>query len=113
MERLQIPKFNGDKTKFEYFWAAFSTIVDDSNEPSKYKMIRLKSCLEDKAAEAIARRGFSKEAYEEAKKTLKRKFGGGRRQIQNYLDELRNMPSLRERNLEDVEKFTDHWLALS
>ena len=31
MERLQIPKFNGDKTKFEYFWAAFSTIVDDSN----------------------------------------------------------------------------------
>ena len=111
IERLQIPKFNGDKTKFEYFWAAFSTIVDGSNEPSKYKMIRLKSCLEDKAAEAIARLGFSKEAYEEAKMTLKRKFGGSRRQVQNYLDELQNMPSLRERNLEDIEKFTDHLVS--
>ena len=74
-------------------------------------MIRLKSCLEGKAEEAISRLGLSDEAYEEAKKILKRKFGGVRRQVQNYLDELRNMPPLRERNIDDIERFTDHLVS--
>ena len=103
----QIPKFKGDKTKFEYFWAAFTTIIDESHEPPKYKMIRLKACLEGKAKEAIAKLGFSADAYEEAKKTLKRKFGGDQHQIQNYLDKLRKMAPLQERNIDEVEKFTD------
>ena len=97
----------GDKTEFEYFWAAFTTMIDESDNPPKYKMIRLKASLEGKAEEAIAKLGFSAEAYEEAKKTVKRKFGGDRRQIQNYLDELRRMAPLQERNIDEVEKFTD------
>ena len=108
MQPIHIPKFKGDKTKFEYFWAAFTTIFDDSDELSKYKMIRLKLCLEGKTEEAIAKLGFSEEAYEEAKVPLERKFGGDRRQIQNYLDELRNMKPLQEREIENVEKFTDY-----
>ena len=107
MQSIHIPKFKGDKTKFEYFWAAFTTIVDDSDKPLKYKMIRLKSCLEGKAGEAIAKLEFSKGAYKEAKATLKRKFDGDRWQIQNYLDELRNMKPLQELEIENVEKFTD------
>ena len=55
-------KFDGDKTKFEYFWAAFTTIVDESSEPSKYKMVQLKANFEDKAAEAVEKLGYSKEA---------------------------------------------------
>ena len=69
-------------------------------------MIRWKACLEGKAEEAIAELGFSAEAYEEAKEK-KGKFGGDRRQIQNYLDELRTMAPLQERNIGEVEKFTD------
>ena len=98
MERVKIPKFIGEKTKFEYFWAAFSAITDHSNKPSKYEMVRLKLCFEGKAEEAIARLGFSDEAYEKAKRTVRRKFGGERQQIQNYVDELRNMPPIRERS---------------
>ena len=108
MQPIHIPKFKGDKTKFEYFWAAFTTIVDDSDELLKSKMIRLKSCLKGKAEEAIAKLGFSEEAYEEAKATLKRKSGGDRRQIQNCLDELRNMKPLQEQEIENIEKFTEH-----
>ena len=106
MQPINIPKFNGDKTTFEYFWAAFTTIIDESNE--KYKMIRLKSCLEGKAADAIEKLGYSDVAYEEAKKTLQRKFGGRRRQIQNYLDIMRNITPLQKANIEDFDKFTDH-----
>ena len=49
LERIKLPKFNGDKTKFENFWATVESIVDETDEPAKYKMIRLKSCLEGKA----------------------------------------------------------------
>ena len=90
-----------------YFWTAFESIVDDSDEPTKYKMIRLKACLQGKAEESISRLGFSEEAYEEAKKTLKRRFGGERRQLQNYLEEVRRIKSIQEGNVQEVEKFAD------
>ena len=76
LEWIRLPKFHGDKTKFEYFWATFESIVDETDEPAKYKMIPLKSCLEGKAEEAISKLGFSEEAYKEAKNTSKRRFGG-------------------------------------
>ena len=67
LERFKWPTFNGDKTKFESFWATFESIVDHTDEPAKYKMIQFKTCLEGKAGDAISRLGFSEEAYEEAK----------------------------------------------
>ena len=102
-----MPTFSGDKTKFEYFWTAFESIVDDSDEPAKYKMIRLKACLQGKAEESISKLGFSEEAYEEAKKTLKRRFGGERRQLQNYLEEVKRIKSIQEGNVHELEKFAD------
>ncbi|XP_068739158.1 uncharacterized protein [Montipora capricornis] len=70
-------------------------------------MIRLKSCLEGKAEEAISRLEFSGEAYEEAKNTLKRRFGGERRQLQNYLEEIKKIRPLQEGNIQELEKFAD------
>ena len=107
MERIRLPKFNGDKTKFEYFWATFESIVDETDEPAKYKMIRLKSCLEGKAEEAISKLGFSEEAYKEAKNTLKRRFGGERRQLQNYLEDVKKIKPLQEGSIQELEKFAD------
>ena len=52
--------------------------MDDSDELAKYK-IRLKACLQGKTEEAILKLGFSEEVYEEAKRTLKQRFGGERR----------------------------------
>ena len=44
-ERIKLPKFNGDKIRFKNFWATFESIVDETDEPAKYKIIRLKTCL--------------------------------------------------------------------
>ena len=107
LERIRLPKFNGDKTKFEYFWATFESIVDETDEPAKYKMIRLKSCLEGKAEEAISKLGFSEDAYREAKNTLKRRFGGERRQLQNYLEDVKKIKPLQEGSIQELEKFAD------
>ena len=45
LERIQILKFDGDKSKFESFWAAFSAIVDETREQdsrlvSKEKLLK-------------------------------------------------------------------------
>ena len=81
--------------------------MDETDEPAKYKMIRLKSCLEGKAEETISILGFSGEAYEEAKNTLRRRFGGERRQLQNYLEEIKKIWPLQEGNIQELEKFAD------
>ena len=58
-------------------------------------MIRLKSSLEGKA-NAISKLGLSEEAYKTAKNTLKRRFGGERRQLQNYLKDVKKIKPLQE-----------------
>ena len=70
-------------------------------------MIRLKSCPEGKAEEAISKLGFSEEAYKEAKNTLKRRFGGERRQLQNYLEDVKKIKPLQEGSIQELEKFAD------
>ena len=88
--------------------------MDDSEEPAKYKVIRLKACLQGKAEESISELGFSVEAlgfsveaYEEAKNTLKRIFGGVRRKLQNYLEEVKRIKPVQEGNVQELEKFAD------
>ena len=51
--------------------------------------------------------GFSEVAYEEAKNTLKQRFGWGRRQLQNYLEEIKEIRPLQEGNIHELEKFAD------
>ncbi|CAB4009494.1 Hypothetical predicted protein, partial [Paramuricea clavata] len=45
--------------------------------------------------------------YNEAKDILKYKFGGQRRQLQAYLDQLENMPTLKNNDIQSFEKFAD------
>ena len=64
LERIRLTRLNSKN-----FWATFESIVGETDEPAKYKMIRLKSCLEGKTEDTISRLGLSGEAYEEAKNT--------------------------------------------
>ena len=59
--------FSGNKTKFEYSSTTFQSIVDDSDEITRYQMIWLKSYLHGKAEESISKLSFSDEVYKEAK----------------------------------------------
>ena len=102
LERIKLPKFNGDKSRFQNFWATFESIVDETDEPAKYKMLRLKTCLEGKAEEAISKLGFADEAYAEAKSILKRRFGGER-----SLEEIKKVKPLQEGNIQELQRFAD------
>ena len=37
LERIKLQTFNGDKTKFETFWATFESIVDETDKPPNIK----------------------------------------------------------------------------
>ena len=63
LERIQIPKFSGDKMKYSTWWVAFSSCVDETSLSPQFKMLRLESCLEGEAAEMVRGLGYSSEAY--------------------------------------------------
>jgi len=96
LKKFSLPKFNGDKTKYEFFRAPFESILDETDEPAKYMMIRLKNYLERKAEEGILKLGFSEEAYKNAKNTSNHRFGVERRQRQSYLENVKKIKPLQE-----------------
>lgn len=107
LEALKVPTFNGNKTKFEEFWTLFESMVDESDESISLKMARLRQSLTGNALEAIRGLGISAPEYEEAKEILKTKFGGQRRELRAYLDDLEKMPPLRSNDVKGFERFAD------
>ena len=78
--------------------------MDKGSESSEIKVLRLESCLVEKAADTLEGLDYSDTAYATAKMRLESKFGGPRRQVQN---QLRSMKPLHADNVEDLEKFSD------
>ena len=106
LKPLKVPTFDGDK-KFEEFWGLFESLVDKSNEPTSLKMARLRQSLTGIALDSICGLGVSEPEYKEAKEILNSKFGGQRRQLHAYLDDLERMHPLRATDVEGFASFTD------
>ena len=107
LKPLRIPTFDGDKRKFEDFWVLFRSLVDESPEPSNLKMARLRQYLTGNALEAIRGLGVTAPEYEEAKEILKSKYGGARRLLRAYMDQLEQMPLIRSNDIHALERFAD------
>ena len=107
LKPLKVPTYNGDKRKFEDFWALFRSLVDESTEPTSLKMARLRQCLTGNALEAIRGLVVTGPEYEEAKEILKTKYGGARRLLRAYMDQLEQAPLMRSNDIHAMEKFAD------
>lgn len=83
--------FEDDKTDFEAWNAAFTSVVEKTNMLVKEKMLRLQNCLEVKALETVRDPRYT----EYAKEKLQRKYGGKRRQTLTHLETLRALPRIR------------------
>ena len=92
LKPLKVPMFSGEKSKFEDFWDMFLSLVDQGVEPTNIKMARLRQSLTGTALEAIRGLGVSDPEYKEAKDILQSKFGGERRKLQAYMDQIEKMP---------------------
>ena len=107
LKPLKLPVFDGSKTKFEDFWALFTSLVDENSEAPNVKMARFRQSLTGVALQAIQGLGVSQPEYEEAKEILKAKYGGQRRQVQAYMDQLETMVPLKNSDIKGFEKFSD------
>ena len=107
MKRVSIPMFSGDKTKYDSWKAAFMACIDKAPATKEYKLLQLRQYLSGEALNCIDKLGHSASAYDTALQRLERKFGGHRRQVARYLEELENFYPMKEENARSLEKFAD------
>ena len=104
LKRVEIPIFTGDKRKYQGWRAAFNACVDRAPATAEYKLLQLRQYLAGEALQVIENLGHSETAYEAAKERLERKYGGRRRQIAVYLEDLDNFRQVRTGNARDLEQ---------
>ena len=107
LKRIEIPVFTGDKRKYESWKAAFLACVDRAPATGEFKMLQLKQCLVGEALSAIEHLGHSAVAYDAAKERLERKFGGKRRQISIYYEDIDQFKQVRPNHSKDLEQYAD------
>ena len=107
LKRVTIPIFSGDKKTYQNWRAAFMACVDQAPATAEYKLLQLRQCLGGEALRAIEGLGHSATAYHTAKERLDQKFGGQRRQIALYLEEIDNFRPIRPGSSKDIERYAD------
>ena len=107
LKRVQIPVFTGNKRRYQSWKAAFLACIDSAPATGEYKLLQLCQYLSGDALKVIENLGHSATAYEAAKERLERKYGGKRRQISIYLEDLENFRQIRSGNARDLEQFAD------
>ena len=82
------------------------SLVDQGGGPPNIK-VRLRHSLTGSTLEPIRGLGVTQPEYEEAKQILETKFGGERRKLQAYMDQIEKMRPLRSNGVKSFEKFAD------
>ena len=108
LKRVQIPVFSGDKRTYQSWKAAFLACTDSAPATGEYKLLQLRQYLSGEALKTIENLGHSAFAYEAAKDRLERKYGGKRRQIALYLEELEQFRQVR---LGNAREWAVRWPA--
>ena len=107
LKRVEIPMFHGDKRTYQSWKAAFLACIDNAPATPENKLLQLRQYVSGEALQTIESLGHSATAYEAAKERLERKYGGRRRQIAVYLEDLENFKQVRSGNARDLEQLAD------
>ena len=107
LKRVQIPVFRRRPKNYQSWKAAFLACIDSAPATAEYKLLQLRQYLSGEAVKVIDSLGHSAAAYEAAKGRLDRKYGGKRRQVAIYLEELEQFPQIRPGHTKDIEDFAD------
>ena len=81
--------------------------IDSAPATGQYKLSAAKTILVGEALNVIDILGHSSTAHEAAKERLERKFGGWRRQIAMFTEELKQFEQIRSGYTRDLDKFAD------
>ena len=107
LKRVQILKFSGNKRNYQSWKAAFLACIDSAPATGEYKLLQLRQYLSGEALTVLENLGHLSTTYEAAKERLERKYGGRRRQIAMYIEELEQFKQIRSCNARDLDNFAD------
>ena len=107
LKQVQIPVFRVDKRTYQSWKAAVLACKDSAPATGEYKLLQLRQYLSGDSLKVIENLGHSATAYAAAKERLEQKYGGMRRQIAIYLEDLEQFRPIRSGNAKDMEKFAD------
>ena len=104
---MTILVFSGDTRTYENWKAVFMACIDKSPATLEFKLLQLRQYLSGEALKAVETLGHPASAYQAAKERLERKYGGKRRQIAIYMEEVDNFRPIRPGNHKDIKNFAN------
>ena len=107
LRRVSIPIFDGNKSTYESWKAAFTACIDQAPATPEYKLLQLRQHLAGDTLKCIENLEHSAGAYEASKNRLESKFGESRRRLAIYIEQLEGFRSIQYGNAKDVEEFSD------
>ena len=96
MKRISIPIFDGNKSTYESWKAAFTACIDQAPVTPEYKVLQLRQHLTGEALKCIENLGHSAG-----------KFGGLSRRLTLYIEQLEGFRSIQYGKAKDLEQFAD------
>ena len=99
----KVPKFDGDYTKWNTFWQAFTVLVDRNPRlPTVTKLNRLNAAVEGKAHQVISMFEFDEDSYELAKMALIGEYGDPVLGANKMLKDLQNMERVKAGDIDGL-----------
>ena len=99
----KVPRFDGDYTKLNAFWQAFTVLVDKNPKvPVISKLNKLNQAVEGEAAAVISMFEFNEESYELAKMALINEYGDLALCANKMLRDLQNLERVKANDVEGL-----------
>ncbi|XP_066585627.1 uncharacterized protein [Prorops nasuta] len=106
--RVPLPKFSGKSSEWESFKQRFSSLVVDNHTYSDVDKLQfLLSSLEDQAAARVQNVEVIGENFKVVWDQLEKRFGNQRRRLEDLLEGLIQLKSVRSRNAQDISNLLD------
>ena len=99
----KVPKFNGDYTKWNAFWQAFTVLIDKNPKvPVISKLNKLNQAVEGEAAMVISMFEFDEESYELAKMALINEYGDPALCANKMLRDIQTLDRVKANDIEGL-----------
>ena len=98
----KLAQFNGDPLQCHEWYCQFKSANDSQSLTDEVKLAYLKTLLTGKAEIAVAEFAYCGLMYNDAQRTLERKFGQPQAVVSAHLDKLSNFPPLKMHNSDNV-----------
>ena len=105
MPKLVITKFDGTPQDWLRFWGQFEILIDESSAPEVTKFSYLKELVNLKVRNLIDGLPFTPDGHQKAQDLLTRRYGEASEVVGTYVRNILELPTKRERNVEEIHEF--------